>query len=104
MIIYNLLFKSIEKHHTPFCQSFSTFAKAEAWMEKDCKWRRGGLKCYSTDTSITGHCTDFRCEDEEGNSYYYVIFTEVLDDVEPDADDSQELFGDMREPEMNPYE
>ena len=86
MIVFNVLFKGVEKKVNPFAQAFESEEKAREWCIKFAHSR--GLKICSTlgkMYSFIGkweeewEVDDYRLEDKEGNSYYLVIYRQELD-------------------------
>jgi len=82
LTVYNVLFKGVEIKPTPFCKVFSSIESAYSFCEASAKKQE--LKIMSTsgfisgDEKTVGSFTDYRCEDEKGNSYYYVIYVQKL--------------------------
>ena len=79
MIVYNVLFKGVEKKVNPFAQAFESEEKAREWCIKFAHSR--GLKICSTlgKWGEEWEVDDYRLEDKEGNSYYLVIYKQELD-------------------------
>jgi hypothetical protein len=74
MIVYNVLFKGVEIKMTPFCKVFLTSEEAEKWIDSVCnaqEWR----KCSSYASDII---SDWRVEDKDGNTYYFVTYKQEL--------------------------
>lgn len=82
MIVYNVLFKGVEVNPGVFAKVFATIEEAYAYAEEGAK--RIGLTIMSEsgffggDEFTDGSITDFRMEDDEGNSYYYVIYVQEM--------------------------
>ena len=72
--IFNVLFKSVEKYSTPFCRAFSTMEKAENFIEECCEKSNFTIKSNLHVEDLK----DYRVEDKEGNSYYFVIFFQEI--------------------------
>ncbi len=77
LAIYNVLFRGVEVKVTPFCKAFRTETEAREWI--DAKIIDFDLVAKSTmgwneDKTID----DYRCEDKAGNSYYFVIYRQII--------------------------
>lgn len=72
MVVYQVLFKGLEKSKA-FCDVFASKDQATDWAES--MGARFGLQGMSSHSNEDGTIEDIRWEDEEGNSYYTVIFT-----------------------------
>jgi len=95
IIVWNVLFKGVEKNPSSrnWARAFGSYQEAEDYMGK---WsEREGLKPCSTmgwlktgyegvtHQYTVGAMNDWRMEDDDGNSYYFVIHVqEVLYSVE----------------------
>ena len=85
MIVYNVLFKGVEIKPTPFCKVFNNIEDAYSFCLASAKKQE--LKIMSTsgfisgDEDTVGSCTDYRCEDKDGNTYYYVIYVQQLENT-----------------------
>ena len=79
MIVYNVLFKGVEKKVNPFAQAFESEEKAREWCIKVANSKE--LKICSTLGKWNEYWEvyDYRLEDKEGNSYYLVIYKQELD-------------------------
>lgn len=99
-VIYNVMYKGEEgnkKYIIPGVISFTTYKKAEEWCDKriDARIEKGNFYCRSTmgvwpedvvetdeDGNIlhiaVGAINDFRCEDENGDTIWYVIYAKKL--------------------------
>ena len=79
MIIYNVLLKAVEKAHrfNPSCNAFRTEEEAMAHIKKNSYIHR--LKICSSMEHEDGS-VDFRFEDADEDSYYYVIFKQELNE------------------------
>ena len=81
MIIYNVLLKGVEKSIS-FCKAFADFSEAQKWIEEDATKRK--LLCKSSsgyangDQNTIGNYSDYRFEDEDGNTFYYVTYTQQV--------------------------
>lgn len=86
IIVFNVLFKGVEIKINPQCQAFATYEQAEEWVYEQC--RRGGFHPKSEmgideDNFVYN---DFRVEDDEGNSYYFVVFKQKITQPQPDQE------------------
>jgi hypothetical protein len=75
--IYNVLFKGVEKNVTPFCLAFLKEEEAREWIESTCEVRGYIIKStlgWNDDMTLD----DYRVEDVNGNSYYFVIYKQKL--------------------------
>ena len=95
--IYNVLYKGDagnKKWTVPGVITFSTFQKADKWCEEQiakreditCKSSFGvwdsDIKEYDADGNIIhikeGSITDYRCEDEDEDTIWYVIYAKQI--------------------------
>lgn len=75
--IYNVLFKGVEVKVEPFCIAFSTEEKARHWIKSFCDANAISIKSsmgWNDDKTMD----DYRVEDKDGNSYYFVIVKQKL--------------------------
>jgi mRNA-degrading endonuclease HigB of HigAB toxin-antitoxin module len=77
MTIYNVLFKSVEKKETPFCQAFKTELEARNFCELVCKKNNFTIKS-TMGWNVLETFDDYRVEDVNGNSYYLVIYKQTI--------------------------
>ena len=78
-IIYNVLVKGIEKRIIPTCKAFGNEDAARKWIEKEIErwgWDLKSRAGWYEDAE--GDFDDYRCEDDEGNSYYFVIYKQEI--------------------------
>lgn len=81
MVIYNVLFKHVEKHVVPYCKAFKDLEKAKHYIYEtieNCTWLKSMSTMDSEYFPELGSFTDVRCEDDEGNTYYFVIYVQNL--------------------------
>jgi hypothetical protein len=85
MIIYNILFKGVEKNYSSdnYALAHKDYKEACDYVEES--MIKKGLIGKSTsgfimggDENTPGSLTDYRCEDTDGNSYYYVIYVQEV--------------------------
>ena len=75
--VYNVLYKGVERNVTPFCLAFLREEEARDWIEQTCETKNLTIKSrLGWDDSET--VDDYRVEDDEGNSYYFVIFKQQI--------------------------
>ena len=75
--IYNVLFKGVEINVSPFCLAFLKEEEARDWIESTCEVRGYIIKStlgWNDDMNLD----DYRVEDVNGNSYYFVIYKQKL--------------------------
>lgn len=79
MRIYNVLLKAVEKAHrfNPSCRAFGSEEEAMAHIKKNSHIHRLTLR---SSMEFEDDSVDFRYEDTEGDSYYYVIFKQELNE------------------------
>jgi hypothetical protein len=75
--VFNVLYKGVEKGVTPFCLAFLKEEDARSWIESTCE-----VKSYSIKSTMGWNenmtTDDYRVEDVEGNSYYFVIYRQQI--------------------------
>ena len=72
MTIHIVLFKGVEIKTSPICRPFREEQDARDFCEE--KARQWGLVIKSTFGGYEDRgVDDYRCEDAEGNSYYFVL-------------------------------
>ena len=75
--IYNVLYKGVQKNVNPFCLAFLREEEAREWIESTCE-----NKSYTIKSSLGWNddmtMDDYRVEDTDGNSFYFVIFKQKL--------------------------
>jgi hypothetical protein len=75
--IYNVLYKGVQINVTPFCLAFLTEEEAIEWIESTCE-----VKGYTIKSTFGWYedlnFNDYRVEDVDGNSYYFVIYKQKL--------------------------
>ena len=77
MRIYNVFFKGGELKITPFCNAFRTLQSAEKYCKSEAK--KKGLTVISSDCDDEQkYFIDYRAEDKQGNSYYFVIYFQTI--------------------------
>jgi hypothetical protein len=75
--IFNVLYKGVEKQITPFCLAFLKEEDARSWIESTCKTKSYSIKStMGWNQNMT--TDDYRVEDKDGNSYYFVIYRQKL--------------------------
>jgi hypothetical protein len=75
--IYNVLYKGVEVQVDPFCLAFLTEEEARIWILSTCEVKSYSIKsCLGWNDDMT--MDDYRVEDKDGNSYYFVIFRQKL--------------------------
>jgi len=77
MEILNVLIKGIEVKDINFCQAFTNEVTVNKWIEEIClknKWIIKSRMGWNDDNTID----DRRVEDEKGNTYYFVIYKQLL--------------------------
>lgn len=78
MEIINVLFKGVELRITPKCIAFYNEENARVFIEKHADDRDLEIKSsmgWNEDNTID----DYRAEDAQGNSYYYVLYRQVIE-------------------------
>jgi len=94
IIVWNVLFKGVEKNPSSrnWARAFGSYQEAEEYMGKWAKsrnlkvcsemgWTKG--EDWEAHQYTVGAMNDWRMEDDDGNSYYFVIHVqEVLYSVE----------------------
>jgi hypothetical protein len=78
MELFNVLFKGVEVKITPFCKGFRTEDKAMEWIETLTKQYELEAKS-SMGWNESKTLNDIRLEDKKGNSYYFVIYRQILE-------------------------
>jgi hypothetical protein len=84
MIVYNVLFKGVEKnsYRINYAKCFATFEEACNYAQEDANNKNLTIKSsmgfLHGDENTVGSLTDYRCEDEQENSYYYVIYVQEI--------------------------
>ncbi len=77
MEIFNVLYKGVELNVTPFCLAFLKEEDAREWIKQTCEF-----KCFSMKSTLGWNesmtTDDYRVEDKDGNSYYFVIYKQKL--------------------------
>lgn len=82
MLLYNVLFKGVEIKVNPYPQICKTFGLACEYAERTAE--KYGLEIKSESGFFRGDeftvdsFTDYRCEDQKGNSYYFVIYVQEI--------------------------
>jgi len=77
MEVFNVLYKGVEINVTPFCLAFLREEEARDWIEQTCETKNFTIKSkLGWNDSET--VDDYRVEDSEGNSYYFVIFKQQI--------------------------
>ena len=88
MDIYNVLFKSVETNHSPFAKAFKTKEEAINYVEETCD--KHGFEMKSTmeqmysgwdaeeEEAFVPTWFDNRVEDKDGNSFYFVTYTQTI--------------------------
>jgi len=75
--IYNVLYKGVEVPVNPFCLAFLKEEQAREWIESVCD-----VKSYSIKSSFGWNDSrtmdDYRVEDKDGNTFYFVIYRQKL--------------------------
>jgi hypothetical protein len=77
MEIINVLFKGVELKVTPGCKVFLNEDTAREFILKNAKERNLQIKSsmgWNEDNTID----DYRAEDAQGNSYYYVLYRQTI--------------------------
>jgi hypothetical protein len=75
--IFNVLVKGVEIVTTPFCQAFSKEESAREWVNKVCEYNSWTIKSslgWNDDNTFD----DYRVEDKDGNSFYFVIYRQWI--------------------------
>ena len=83
MLIYNVLFKGVEITNSTFAIAFATLKEAYAFAKNNAEKRNLTIKSElgfgeEQGEFIKDSLTDYRCEDKDGNSYYYIIYVQEL--------------------------
>lgn len=78
MKVYNVLFKPTHLSYAHFnAKVFATEEEVDAWIDKMCK--KHGLRIHSERGWDEDHTiNDRRCEDEQGNDYFFIILVQEL--------------------------
>lgn len=75
--IYNVLYKGVEVQVNPFCLAFLKEEEARQWIENSCDINSYSIKsCLGWNEEKT--MDDYRVEDKDGNTFYFVIFKQKL--------------------------
>lgn len=75
--IYNVLYKGVEVQVNPFCLAFLKEEEARQWIENSCDINSYSIKsCLGWNEKQT--MDDYRVEDKDGNTFYFVIFKQKL--------------------------
>jgi hypothetical protein len=75
--IYNVLYKGVEVQVNPFCLAFLKIEEARNWIESSCEVNGYSIKsCLGWNEEET--MDDYRVEDKDGNTFYFVIFKQKL--------------------------
>lgn len=75
--IYNVLYKGVEVEVNPFCLAFLKEEEARKWIESTCEVKGYNIKsCLGWNEE--GTMDDYRLEDKDGNTFYFVIFKQKL--------------------------
>lgn len=77
MEVYNVLYKGVEINVTPFCLAFLREEEARSWIEQTCETKNFTIKS-TLGWNDAQTIDDYRVEDKDGNSYYFVIFKQQL--------------------------
>lgn len=78
MEVFNVLVKGVEVKDINDCKAFLSEDSAIKWIEKVCKLQNWSIKSrlgWNDDNTLD----DRRVEDIKGNSYYFVIFRQILE-------------------------
>ena len=87
--VWNVLFKGVEKNpsNRNFAKAFGSFKQAEEFMSEYAKKNElfvhstlGWMKGYddNVDEFTVGAVNDWRMSDKDGNSYYFVIYVQII--------------------------
>ena len=77
MEIYNVLLKGVEVRIPPICKAFRTEAQADAYIQDECIKRDLTIRStYGWDEGST--LNDYRAEDIDGNTFYFVIYRQLI--------------------------
>ena len=77
MEIFNVLVKSVEVKLNPTCKAFLKEKDASKWCEDICEKMSWTIKSglgWNDDLTFD----DYRVEDKNGNTYYFVIYRQRL--------------------------
>lgn len=77
MEVFNVLYKGNEIRVNPFCKAFLKEEDARKWIVKSCGKMSLTIKSslgWNDDNSMD----DYRVEDKDGNSYYFVIYKQLI--------------------------
>lgn len=75
--VFNVLYKGVEKNITPYCLAFLKEEDARSWIESVCEIKNFSIKStlgWNDDMTMD----DYRVEDKEGNTYYFVIYKQQI--------------------------
>ena len=95
LTVFNVLFKGVEDKNTTFCKAFRTIESSNKWIAEKSEAMGLTIKStseevppleYNEDTEMFERDEmnfipsfyDFRCENKEGNSFYFVIFRQTI--------------------------
>lgn len=85
-IVTNVLFKGVEynPHHNNYCKAFSKYEDAIEWAERNAAMKGLTIKsemgfCEGQAKDVLHSVNDLRCEDSQGNSYYYVFYIQEIE-------------------------
>ena len=78
MEIFNVLIKGVEVKDINFCKAFTTETLVDEWIDKICtanNWTQKSRMGWNDDNTMD----DRRVEDKGGNTYYFVIYRQILE-------------------------
>ena len=75
--IYNVLYKGVEVQVNPFCLAFLKEEEARQWIESTCEFN-GYIIKSTFGGSEDDTWDDYRVEDKDGNTFYFVIYKQKL--------------------------
>jgi hypothetical protein len=80
MKVFNVMFKGEEVKTIPFAKVFATKEESEAYINEKCK--KHGLTIKSSLDSGDGDepliWSDYRTEDKDGNTYFFVTYYQEI--------------------------
>lgn len=78
MEVFNVLIKGVEVKDINFCKVFLTEEKADKWIQETCQKNDWTIKS-SMGWNDSNTIDDRRVEDSNRNSYYFVIYRQILE-------------------------
>jgi hypothetical protein len=77
MQVFNVLFKGVQIKHTTWAKAFREEQTARAFIEDYCSERDLTIMS-SMGWNSENTMDDYRAEDRQGNTYYFVIYRQTI--------------------------